>query len=428
VIDGGLKRLAELQQPDGGWAWNGHAQTHEMITPYVVWGLLRAERAGYKPADPTSIDRGLARIRELIQGRGDDQLSDRTYLMYVYAQKHPLPSQWYDWLLTRAPKLSDYALALALEIALIRNDRAVADQLATTLRGRAVRDGTGTHWKTGAFSRWMEDPFETTAVALGALVARDPSDPMLPEVLSYFITNKRGDRWNSTKDTAMILYAMTRYLSAKNITANRDAAIEVSIDGKPGRRLAFSDGLVRDLAIDGSQLSQRTTVSFANASPGVMVRAVLHYRTSGRNLAPMASGLAVERTVFLLGAGGKRVKRLASGDQVPRGSYVESVVKVDNAQRETMRYLLIEDPKPAGAEALPVEDKRFPQPRGHYVLREDRGTHLAFHHEQAPTTTEVRTILHLESSGDLAFVPASAELMYATQTRGHSGSFGLRVE
>jgi len=36
-------------------------------------------------------------------------------------------------------------------------------------------------------------------------------------------------------------------------------------------------------------------------------------------------------------------------------------------------------------------------------------------------------VLHLETEGDLALVPASAELMYATQTRGHSGSFVLQV-
>ncbi len=36
----GQKRLIELQQPDGGWAWQGNGQTHEMMTPYALFGLI----------------------------------------------------------------------------------------------------------------------------------------------------------------------------------------------------------------------------------------------------------------------------------------------------------------------------------------------------------------------------------------------------
>lgn len=428
VVAGGIKRLTELQQTDGGWAWNGHADTHEMITPYVVWGLLRAERAGYKLPNEATLSRGLERIRQLIEQRaGDDQLSDRTYLMYVYAQKHALPDRWWSWLLARQAKLSDYALALALEIALARREAGTADKLATALRGRRVKASGGVHWQTGSFSRWMEDPIETTAVVMSALVAHDPDDPLLPEVIAYFVATKRGDRWNSTKDTAMVLYAMTAYLRAREITSGTAASVEYTVDGHPARRVTFPDGLARTVRFDGV-LSRRPTLAFTSSTPGVMVRAVLRYRMKGRDLAPSSDGLTVQRTLHLLDAAGKRVKQLAKGDRVPRGAYVESVVTVAHGKAEAMRYLLIEDPKPAGAEVLPVDDPRAPRQPRHWNLREDRETHLAFHHQQVGARTEVRSVLHLETAGDLAFVPASAELMYQTATRGHSGSFTLRVD
>ncbi len=427
VVDGGLKRLTELQQPDGGWAWNGHAETHEMITPYVVWGLLRAERAGYKLPDPATLSRGLERIHALIAARGEDQISDRTYLMYVYAQKTKLPDTWWSWLLSHAPRMSDYALALTLQIAVGR-DAAVADRLAVVLRARATRTDQGVHWKTGSFSRWGDDPFETSAVALAALVAHDSTDSMIAESLAYFTATKRGDRWNSTKDTAMILYAMTAYLRAQRVVAGKTSIVDFTVDGGSLRHVGFPDGLTRTISIEGMSLSRKPTIAFANASAGVLVRAVLRYRSSGRDLAPMAAGLAVSRTVNLVDANGRLLRPLKSGDHVPRGAYVESVVRVDHAQQEMMRYLLVEDPKPAGAEALPVTDPRNGRFGHSWVLREDRETHVAFHHEQAGNTTSTHTVLHLESAGDLAFVPASAELMYSTQTRGHSGSFTLRVD
>ncbi len=427
VVSGGLKRLTELQQPDGGWGWIGSGTTHEMITPYVTWGLLRAERAGYKLPDPKTLPRALEKIFAFAQSLGDRQQSDRIYLMYVYGQKHALPDAWWTWLVARADKLTDYALALALEIAVKRGDSAIADRFARTLRARAVQAEQGVHWKSAGFSRWMEDPFEVSAAVLAALVAHDSTDPLIAQSIAYFTATKRGDRWNSTKDTAMVLYAMTAYLRAQRVTASKTSTIEFAVDGGAPRRLAFPDGLARTVTIEGKALSRKPTITFSSAAPGITVHAVARYRRTGRNLAPLAQGLAVTRTVSLIDAAGKRTP-LKSGDRVPRGAYVESVVKVENTQREMMRFLLIEDPKPAGAEALPATDRRLARYGTPWVFREDRETHLAFHHEQVPASTQVATILHLESAGDLAFVPASAELMYQTQTRGHSGSFTLRVE
>jgi hypothetical protein len=427
VVAGGLKRLTELQQPDGGWGWIGNGTTHEMITPYVTWGLLRAERAGYKLPDPKTLPRALEKIFAFAQSLDDRQPSDRIYLMYVYGQKHALPDAWWTWLVARADKLTDYALALALEIAVKRGDRTVADRFARTLRARAIVAEQGVHWKTAGFSRWMEDPFEVSAVVLAALVAHDSSDPLIAQSIAYFTATKRGDRWNSTKDTAMVLYAMTAYVRAQRLTADKTTAIDFAVDGGAPRHLAFPDGLSRTVTIEGTALSRKPTITFPKAAPGITVHAVARYRRTGRNLAPLAQGLTVTRTVQLIDAAGKRTP-LKSGDRVPRGSYVESVVRVEHAQKEMMRFLLIEDPKPAGAEALPATDRRLARYGTPWVFREDRETHLAFHHEQVPQATQVATILHLESAGELAFVPASAELMYQTQTRGHSGSYTLRVE
>lgn len=424
VVDGGLKRLTELQQPDGGWGWIGSSTTHEMITPYVVWGLLRAERAGYKLPDPKTLSRGLEKIFAFAQSLGDRQLSDRMYLMYVYGQKHRLPDAWWTWLTARADKMSDYALALALELAVKRGEKAIANRFADELGTRAIKAEHGVRWASAGFSRWMEDPFEVSAAVLAALVAHDPSNPLVTESIAYFTATKRGDRWNSTKDTAMVLYAMTAYIRAQRLGAGKSSMIDFTVDGAP-HHLTFGDGLSRTVTLQ--PLTRKPTIAFTNASPGILVRAVARYRTAGRTLAPMSHGLAVTRTVTLIDANGRRTP-LKSGDRVKRGSYIESVVRVDSGQQGAMRFLLVEDPKPAGAEALPETDRRLGAYGRPYVFREDRETHVAFHHEQTPSTTQTATLLHLETAGDLAFVPASAELMYQTQTRGHSGSFTLRVE
>jgi hypothetical protein len=429
VVAGGFKRLAELQQSDGGWGWQTGGQTHEMMTPYVVWGLLEARRAGHALPDPSMLERGLARLRAFSAQTGAAQLSDRTYILYVLSQHQRISDADWRFLVDNRPQMSDYALALTLEMAVSRDDRAHADRVAADLRARARRAGGHASWRTAGFSRWMEDPFEVTAAALKALVAYDPADPLVADVVAYFVASKRGDRWNSTKDTAMVLYALTELLAKKGISApGGAAAVTYSVNGAAPARLSFADGLVRRVVIPATQLQRRTQITFPSSTAGMMARAVLRYRRSGRDLAPAASGLEVARTLNLLDASGKVIRPLRTGDRVPRGSYVESLVTVTHAANERMRYLLVEDPKPAGAETLPADDPRFPRSPATWSLREDREQKLAYHHEETAPSTTVRSIMHLELAGDLALPPAHAELMYQTQTRGHSGTVVLRVD
>ena len=56
VVEAGQKRLIELQQPDGGWAWHGNGQTHEMMTPYALFGLI-AGREGRLSVPESEHDR-----------------------------------------------------------------------------------------------------------------------------------------------------------------------------------------------------------------------------------------------------------------------------------------------------------------------------------------------------------------------------------
>ena len=50
-----------------------------------------------------------------------------------------------------------------------------------------------------------------------------------------------------------------------------------------------------------------------------------------------------------------------------------------------------------------------------------------FHHEETPQQLGVRSVFLAELAGEFVIPPAKVELMYQTQTRGHSGSFVLRV-
>lgn len=430
-VSAGIKRLLELQRPDGGWGWNGTGQTHEMMTPYALYGLLQAEKAGYPLGSETAVERGVERLRRFINQMGSSQSADRIFCMYVYGHRHDLPADWWQFIEARRAKgkLSDYALALALDLAIQQRKAELAQRLATDLRGRAVKVNDQIHWRTAAFSRWGDDSFEITAMALKALVAYDKEDPLIPGVLAYFVATKRGNHWNSTKDTAMIVYALCDYLARQEHNPRSQPHVAFHCNDGPLHEVAFTELLEsRTMRVPAAEVTAgRNRIAFPEGSPGTMYRLVLRYRLPDRSAAPESQGIRVIRRFWLLDVQGKRVRELHSGDSAPRGAYLETLVEAMPVDGEEMRFVLVENPRPACCEVVPASDRRFDQQGTPYVLREERETLIAYHHEQTSGRIQDRCVLHAELAGDYLVPAAQVEMMYRTEIRGHSGTFTLRI-
>jgi Alpha-2-macroglobulin family/Bacterial Alpha-2-macroglobulin MG10 domain/A-macroglobulin TED domain len=432
-VAGGIKRLLELQQPNGGWGWHGNGNTHEMMTPYALYGLLQAEKAGYVIPNETAIERGLGILHGFIQNMGSDKAADRIYCIYVYSHRRAPEQAWWDWLVAeqKKGKLSDYANALALEVCVQHGKKDLAARFVKDLHAKAQKSAGGhVYWTTAGFSRWMEDRFEITAAVMKALVANDKDDPLIDGILLFFAATKRGDRWNSTKDTAMILFAMCDYLAKMEYDPSAKAELTFQVNDQKEQQLRFDDQLTKKVVLPGSVLKHGdNALSFRTKRSGVMYRLVLRYWKTGDNIPPMEKGIKVERTLYLVDEKTKELKPLKSGDSVKRGSYLVSEVTATNTLGQNMAYLLMENPKPGTAEILPLDDPRFGalQPNTGYALREERSASVAFHHEAAAQTITNRCVLLAELAGDYVVAPAWVELMYQTETRGHSGSFHLKV-
>jgi uncharacterized protein YfaS (alpha-2-macroglobulin family) len=431
-VAGGIKRLLELQQPDGGWGWHGNSQTHEMMTPYALYGLLQAEKAGYPIPAESAIERGLNRLKTFIDVMNEAQTADRVYCMHVYAHRRNIEPAWWDFVAARLDKdaLSDYALALALETAVQKGRQDLADRLAQRLRSKVQKVGSHRFWETAAFSRWGNDRFEVTAAVMKALVAYDRTDPLIDGILGFFAATKRGDRWNSTKDTAMILYAMCDYLAKERFDPKAKPELTFSVNAGAPQQVKFDTQLSQKVVLAAGGLKEGTnTLTFRTKTTGMMYRLVFRYWQSGAVIKPMDAGITVARKFHLLDGKGGVVRELKDGDQVPRGSYILSEVTATSRLSPDMRYVLVENPKPACAEILPMEDPRFAanQHCTAYALREERTAAVVFHHEQTPQQLNDRCVLLAELAGEYVIPPAHVELMYRTEQRGHSGTFALKV-
>jgi len=440
--EAGVKRLIELQKSDGGWGWIGNGNTHELMTPYAMIGLIEAQRLGYDFDQQNAIERGTQRLRSYIRHQlsGSNQHADRVYCMHVYNMVRELEKDHWTWLEQRleSNEMSDYALALTLEMAVLRGRDKMAKDAAKQLRAGARRVAGKTHWTTANFSRWGNDPNEITAAAFKALVAYDASDPLLGEALAWLHSRKRGNRWNSTKDTAMIVYALCDFIG-KQDAADGAASVsfQVSDNGKrskkhtitftnafthlvsiPVRNLKHGDNPIRFVAEDGA----------ADPAGPVLFRATLRHWKTGTKIHASEHGLKVTRTFDLVDPKTKKMTRLDSGATVPLGHYLRMVVKVQAKDHPRLRYCLVAAPKPCGHETLPENDVRFGSSRtANYALREDRTSTVFWHHEEGYNQITDTAFLHPELTGSFVVPPAWSELMYETEVRGHSDSFTFTV-
>lgn len=317
---------------------------------------------------------------------------------------------------------------MSLEMSVQKKKKPLADRLAAALRNRAHKTNGTAYWTSAGFSRWGNDRFEITAAAMKALVAYAPNEPLIIDVLAFFAKTKRGQRWNSTKDTAMIIFAICDYLATQESGPGKKRIVTVQVNDGTVRKIKLITGNTPRFTIPGRLLHHGDNqIRFHGVVPGAMFRAVFHYWKRGRNIAPLKQGLTVTRRFFLLSEKGSRLRELKPGDNVPRGSYLESLVTVRRDTGQSMRYVLVENAKPATCEILPVSDRRFNQSSTAHALREDKTAGVAWHHEQTGSTITDRCVLHAELAGEYRVPPAHVELMYQTDVRGHSGAFHFNV-
>ena len=222
------------------------------------------------------------------------------------------------------------------------------------------------HWgEDGIYWRWSDGGVEGTAFALRALLAIDPKNPLIEPVTNWIIRNRRGAQWSNTRDTAMTVLALNDYLRQSGELA-ADAAYEVRVNGQTvaNRTVNASDVLSapsqfeidRKLILDGA--NEIRILRKGGNGP-------LYFATQARffsleePVSPAGSEIFVRRQYYRLASRptllkGSVTEKLAfkEGDKLTSGDSVEVVLTVE--AKNNYEYLVFEDLKPAGLEAVQI--------------------------------------------------------------------------
>jgi hypothetical protein len=220
------------------------------------------------------------------------------------------------------------------------------------------------HWGADKiWNRWSEGPVETTAFALRALLAVEPTSPLAEQAVNWLLQNRRGAQWSNTRDTAIAILALDGWLEKSGEVA-RDVEYELTVNGKVvGRRKIGASEMLSapaEFAIPAAEVkdgkNEIRLKKIAGEGP-LYLAARANFFSQEEPIPARGSQIFVKRQYYKLVGRPTLLKGqiyermpLEDGGTVASGERVEVVLSLE--AKNDFEYLLFEDLKPAGLEAV----------------------------------------------------------------------------
>jgi uncharacterized protein YfaS (alpha-2-macroglobulin family) len=359
-IGDGLERLYAFQHPDGGWGWWETDESHPFMTAYVVAGLAQAQAAGVN-VKPEVVQKGAAWTRTYF-ARDSRLASDlRAYMAYALAVSGSPGGPELNAVFDARANLSPYGLAL-LGLALEQAKDVRASEIASLIE-RAVQQDEQQAWWSATRDQMLDFEAdvtpEATAFAVKFLSHQHGDSPLVPKAALWLMNHRdEGYWWSSTKQTAMVIYGLSDYLKAAGeLNPSLDVAVFVNGRQAMTRHLEQATTLEEPaLVIDESGLKPGVNnVRIAASGKGrIYYSARAEYSSTDEKLQKTGTvSLNLLRDYFRLTPsrdGQRIVYDLAplTGGVAP-GDVLAVRLTVTGTE---WKYLMLEDPIPAGAEFI----------------------------------------------------------------------------
>jgi uncharacterized protein YfaS (alpha-2-macroglobulin family) len=364
LVDEGLNRLYNQQHEDGGWGWWLDSASNPHISAYVVFGMVRAKENGFTVRDDV-ISRGLDYLNTQLVATGRKpsdwptaEANQQAWLLYVLGEAGRPDSQRIDDLYASREKLGVYArafLAMAMQKAGAQTGDDKLKTLLSDLNSAAILSATGAHWEENENDWWsMNTDTRTTAIVLAALVRLDPANQLNPNVVRWLMVARKDGIWETTQESAWALMGLTDWMDyTGELKADYDYGMWLNNQDRASGHIGQADlqkpivltVKVADLLKDaGNQL----TIG-RGAGNGR-----LYYTAHLRAFLPVEQIKALDRGISV-----RRRYVLASCQDGPKCPEVSEVklgdvirVELEIVAPNDLYYVQLEDPLPAGAEAI----------------------------------------------------------------------------
>lgn len=432
-----LERLKLLQSSDGGWGWFEHDTALPWTTAVVLDGMARANQAGIK-VDGIVLNNGIdwAKRWLLSKSAKDARIEDKIKLAAAVLKFQPAPeaiavlkSAPLSWAVegVKDPAKLDTESLCRIVLGLAQQtDSASTTKRMVTLQelwDRAQVRQDSIFWK----DYWGAG---NTALALEAVMQETPNDARIPKIVRGLLLLRKGDRWQSTMDSALAIQALVPYVRMTG-GGSEDGSLEVIVNGKSVASRTGNEPLVES-EIPLSRLKPgANTVVFRRTGAGVGFYNVTMSQTPLRRefSAVGDAGLSIERTFHTLAA-----ERMEDGSMQLRpsknsqtrfvsGEPVRCIVKI--SAKKPLAYAMIEIPLPSNMK-LSVNDQVDNWDFWYTGMSVLDDKIVFFAPTIAEGTSELEFNLRAEAAGFAGVLPAQVIEMYAPDKQ--ASTTGLKVE
>lgn len=353
-----LQRLYAQQKIDGGWGWFPQDESNPIVTAYALIGLVEAQRAGFT-IEQNVLDKATMFVQNsLATIRAQDspwQINRQAFLLYALARAERGDFQRAVRLFDERESMSVYAKAyLAMTFHMLAPDDSRAEELLNDMNNALVVSASGAHWEETYQDWWnWNTNTRTNALGLMAMIQIDPQNEMIPNIVRWLMVARQADAWETTQETAWAVMALTEWMVVTN-ELYPDYTFDVSLNGE---RQALDDNTATP---DNVKATETLIVEVGELLAGEANRLVfsrsagdgnMYYTAHLRAFLPVPEVEALNRGIIL----SRQYSLLDDPDGAPiTSAEVGQPVQVSLTiiAPSNLHYVVIEDPIPAGAEAV----------------------------------------------------------------------------
>ena len=458
-----IKKLIDLQNPNGGWPWFAGMPESRYITQHIVSGLGHLENLKVLNTNANNditqmLSKAINYLDETLQLDFEKlKKNDKEYLknnhlgygdiQYLYARSYfmcefPIDNKYLemlDYYKTQSAKYwtsqNNYLKGMmALYLKRFENQSTAALIMRSLKETALHNEEMGMYWRNNPSGwYWYQAPIETQALLIEAFDEVSNDQKAVDEMKIWLLKQKQTQDWKTTKATAEAVYALL--LRGSSLLAS-DKQVEISLGNEKvdankqdGSKPEAGTGYFKTSWPASEIKSEMGKVTVSNPNPTVAWGAMYwQYFEQLDKITPAQTPLSLNKKLFreMNSPTGPVIEPITENSSLKIGDKI--VVRIELRTDRDMEYIHLKDMRASAFEPVNVlSGYRFQDGLGYYESTRDASTN--FFISWLPKGTYVFEYkLTATQKGEFSNGITSVQGMYAPEFAAHSEGIRITVK
>ena len=391
-----VRKLAELQQADGSWAWMSGMPGNRNVTKSIMLMLLRLNKLiGEQPDTRSMLNAAFAYLAK-------EPTLDELYLMALDNRTdRKQTAKLLNELRSQLSELDILSLARAAVLFHHSGDTRTAREIVSSLKQHTVTtpDGCRFYDTRRANYSWFDYQIPSQVAAIEAISLVTPADSStIREMLKWLFREKQTQYWSTAIQSADAIYALLGSATARK---HPSAPPIIKFDGQAIVPSAETSSSVLGYRKETVNMTRQHELQIQSTSDGIVWGALYsHLVQKGENIKPSGSELKIVRDIIPLQSGPLHV-----------GSRVK--VRITVTSTRNLDFIQIVDKRAACLESVTKHSGyRYGSDVGYYLDRKADRT-VYFIDKLARGTHIIEEVYYLDRAGTYTTGSLTAQCAYA---------------